>query len=481
MEGPLGGLRHAGGSIILCRRGIVEKNERLEALTSQNTELRRDIGLFGGMSIIGGIMIGSGIFYLGAYVLQRCGMSLGLSLICWAVAGLISVLGGLCYAELGAAMPRSGGMTLYLNEAYHPILGFLYGFSDWLIGGPGSIAAIAIALPTALRAFTDIGDTGIKAIAIVLIAILSLYNCFGIRLSAILQNISMVAKLIPILIILFVALLLGQVSPTLGIQPPTGPVSVFDILRMLAFAIVASLWAYEGWANINVVAEEIREPHKNLPRALLFGIGGITILYVLFNYAIYRVLSLSEIQTMLDAENYYLGTAAAQKVLGNAGAVIVTVGMALSMFGALNGCIIAQPRTYYAMAQEGHFFSSFKWLHPKYKVPAVPMAVQCVFSIILVLFRSLASLVIFNAMFYYMLGMFAVIRLRRKYPDIRRPYRVVGYPVVPILIGLVFFGLLINTLVEDPANALLGLCVPAVGAVAYALFDLRLRRQGSSQ
>ena len=462
----------------------MEKNERLEALTSQNTELRRDIGLFGGMSIIGGIMIGSGIFYLGSYVLQRCGMSLGLSLICWAVAGLISVLGGLCYAELGAAMPRSGGMTLYLNEAYHPILGFLYGFSDWLIGGPGSIAAIAIALPTALRAFTDIGDTGIKAIAIVLIAVLSLYNCFGIRLSAILQNISMVAKLIPILIILFVALLLGQVSPALGIQPPTGPVSVFDILRMLSFAIVASLWAYEGWANINVVAEEIREPHKNLPRALLFGIGGITILYVLFNYAIYRVLPLSEIQTMLDAENYYLGTAAAQKVLGNAGAVIVTVGMALSMFGALNGCIIAQPRTYYAMAQEGHFFSSFKWLHPKYKVPAVPMAVQCVFSIILVLFRSLdqlTSLVVFNAMFYYMLGMFAVIRLRRKYPDIQRPYRVVGYPVVPILIGLVFFGLLINTLVEDPANALLGLCVPAVGAVAYALFDLRLKRQGASR
>ena len=168
-------------------------------------------------------------------------MSLGLSLICWAVGGLVSVLGGLCYAELGAAMPRSGGMTLYLNEAYHPILGFLYGFSDWLIGGPGSIAAIAIALPTALRAFTDIGDMGIKAIAIVLIAILSLYNCFGIRLSAILQNISMVAKLIPILIILFVALLLGQVSPVLGIQSPTGPVSVFDILRMLAFAIVASL------------------------------------------------------------------------------------------------------------------------------------------------------------------------------------------------------------------------------------------------
>lgn len=456
----------------------MDKNKRLEALTSERTELRREIGLFGGMSIIGGIMVGSGIFYLGAYVLQRCGMSLGLSLICWTVAGLISVLGGLCYAELGSAMPRSGGMTLYLNEAYHPVLGFLYGFSDWLIGGPGSVAAIAIALPTALRAFTDIGDTGIKAIAIAFILILSVYNCFGIRLSAILQNISMVAKLIPILIILFAALFLGQVSPSLAIQPPSGPVSVFEILRMLSFAIVASLWAYEGWANINVVAEEIREPHKNLPRALLFGIGGITILYVLFNYAIYRVLPFSEIEAMLAAENFYLGTAAAQKVLGHAGAVIVTVGMALSMFGALNGCIIAQPRTYYAMAQEGHFFSSFKWLHPKYKVPVVPIAVQCVFSVVLVLFRSLdqlTSLVIFNAMCYYMLGMFAVIRLRRKYPDIHRPYRVVGYPVVPILVGLVFFGLLLNTLAEDPTNALLGLSVPAIGAVAYALFDMRLK------
>ena len=458
----------------------MDKNKRLETLTSESTELRREIGLFGGMSIIGGIMVGSGIFYLGAYVLQRCGMSLGLSLLCWTVAGLISVLGGLCYAELGSAMPRSGGMTLYLNEAYHPILGFLYGFSDWLIGGPGSIAAIAIALPTALRAFTEIGDAQIKAIAIALIVVLSVYNCFGIRLSAILQNISMVAKLIPILIILFAALFMGQVSPSLAIQPPSGPVSVFEILRMLAFAIVASLWAYEGWANINVVAEEIREPHKNLPRALLFGIGGITILYVLFNYAIYRVLPLPEIQSMIAAENYYLGTAAAQRVLGHAGAVIVTVGMALSMFGALNGCIIAQPRTYYAMAQEGHFFSSFKWLHPKYKVPAVPMAVQCAFSIVLVLFRSLdqlTSLVIFNAMCYYMLGMFAVIRLRRKYPDIPRPYRVVAYPAAPVLVGLVFFGLLINTLIEDPTNALLGLSVPAIGSVAYALFDLRLKRQ----
>ncbi len=169
-------------------------NNRLNQLTSEKTEFKREIGVFGGVSIIGGIMVGSGIFYLGSYVIQRTAMNLGLALICWIIGGLISLMGGLCYAELGAAMPRAGGRTLYLNEAYHPIVGFLSGFTDWLIGGPGSVAAIAIALPTALRSFFQISDTGIKVFAIVLILGLTVYNCFGVKLASVLQNVSMVAK-----------------------------------------------------------------------------------------------------------------------------------------------------------------------------------------------------------------------------------------------------------------------------------------------
>ena len=135
---------------------------KLQNLTTEKTEFKREIGVFGGVSLLGGIMIGSGIFYIGSYVLMRTGMSLGLSLLAWVIGGIVSLLGGLCLAELGAAMPKAGGMTVYLNEAYHPIVGFLCGFSSWVIGGPGSIAAIAIALPTALRAFVGLNDTGVK-------------------------------------------------------------------------------------------------------------------------------------------------------------------------------------------------------------------------------------------------------------------------------------------------------------------------------
>ncbi len=155
------------------------------------------------------VYIGSGIFYIGSYVLMRTGMSLGLSLLAWVIGGIVSLLGGLCLAELGAAMPKAGGMTVYLNEAYHPIVGFLCGFSSWVIGGPGSIAAIAIALPTALRAFVGLNDTGVKIVAIVLILGLTAYNYLGIKQGSVLQNITMIAKLVP-LIIIWAALFRGK-------------------------------------------------------------------------------------------------------------------------------------------------------------------------------------------------------------------------------------------------------------------------------
>ena len=243
----------------------------LQQVTSEKTEFKREIGVFGGVSIIGGIMVGSGIFYLGSYVIERTGMNLGLSLICWIIGGLISLMGGLCYAELGSAMPRAGGRLLYLNEAYHPSVGFLAGFTDWLLGGPGSVAAIAIALPTALRFFIDINDTGIKVFAIVLIIGLTIYNCFGVKLASILQNVSMIAKLIPIVIIMCGALFLGKITPDLSLASASeaAAASGGNIITMIAFAVVASLWAYEGWTNLNTVAEEVKNPRKNLPLALI--------------------------------------------------------------------------------------------------------------------------------------------------------------------------------------------------------------------
>lgn len=463
----------------------MEDKDRLSELTSEKTEFRREIGVFGGVSIIGGIMIGSGIFYLGSYVLQRTGMSEGLALLCWIIGGIVSLLGGLCFAELGACMPKAGGVTVYLNEAYHPIVGFLSGFSSWLLGGPGSIAGLAIALPTALRAFTDMSDSGIKIFAVVLTIGLTAFNYFGVKAGSILQNISMVAKLVPIAIIMFAALFMGKATPDLGLAPviSDGPVSFSKLLGMIAFAVVATLWAYEGWTNLNSVTEEMKNPKKNLPRAIIIAIGGITILYTVFNFAIYRALPFEEIKTMIDSGDFYLGTRVAKNLLGSAGAVIVTVGMVISMFGSLNGCILAFPRVYYAMANEGHFFPSFKKLHPKYKVPTAALLVQCVISVVLILFRSLdqlTSLVVFNGMIFNLLTVLAVFIFRKKFPNIERPYKVWGYPVTVIITALLFLGLVVNTFFDDPQSALIGISVPAVGALVYWIFDIRLKKQNKA-
>lgn len=454
----------------------------LQQVTSEKNEFKREIGVFGGVSIIGGIMVGSGIFYLGSYVIERTGMNLGLSLICWIIGGLISLMGGLCYAELGSAMPRAGGRLLYLNEAYHPSVGFLAGFTDWLLGGPGSVAAIAIALPTALRFFIDINDTGIKVFAIVLIIGLTIYNCFGVKLASILQNVSMIAKLIPIVIIMCGALFLGKITPDLSLASASeaAAASGGNIITMIAFAVVASLWAYEGWTNLNTVAEEVKNPRKNLPLALIIGIGGITILYTLFNFSIFKVLTHEEITNMIGEGNFYLGTAVAKKLFGSAGAIIVTVGMVLAMFGSLNGLIMAQPRMYYAMAEEGHFFKSYKKLHPKYKVPTTAIIIQGVISIILVMSRNLdelTTLVVFTGMIFNFLTVLAVPICRKKFPNIERPYKVWIYPVSVIITALIFLGLVVNTFFDDPTSAMLGCIVPVIGVFFYIYFDKKLKKE----
>ena len=457
-------------------------DKKLSSLTSEKTEFKREIGVFGGISIIGGIMIGSGIFYLGSYVLQRTGMNSGLALICWLLAGIISLVAGLCYAELGTAMPKAGGRVVYLNEAFHPVVGFMAGFTDWLLGGPGSIAAVAIALMNVMRSFIDISDFGIKVAAIVLIIGTTFYNLIGVKIAAIVQSLSMVAKLVPIAIVMGVALFAGKVSPDLSL----GSVSTYaaenntHVVSMMAVAIVAALWAYEGWTNLNTVAEEIKNPKKNMPLALIIGIGGVTLIYTLFNFAIMKVLPHETIAEMIAKGDLYLGTAVAKTLLGNAGGVIVSIGMILAMFGTLNGMTLAQPRMYYAMAEEGHFFKSFKKLHPKHKVPTVPIIVQAVLSIALVLLRNLdqlTNLVVISALIFNVLVIVALPILRHKYPTIERPYKVWFYPVSVILVALVFTGLLIQGVIDDPVNGALGLVVPAIGAVVYFIFDQKLKKE----
>ncbi len=458
----------------------MNKEQETQTQVENASGFKREIGVFGGVSILGGIMIGSGIFYLGSYVLIRTHMSLGLALLCWIVGGIVSLLGGLCFAELGASDPRAGGMTVYMNRAFHPIVGFLNGFSSWILGGAGSIAAVAIALPTAFKAFFNLSDGAVKGIAIALIIGLTIYNYFGVKLGSLLQNVSMVAKLIPITIILVGALMFGKQTPNLSLLPGDGTTATFgSIISMIAFATVATLWAYEGWTNLNSVAEEVKNPKKNLPLSLIIAIGSITVIYTLFNYAIYRYLPYADIVKLIGNKQYYLGTEVAKRMLGGPGGTLVTAGMIISMFGCLNGMILAFPRVYYAMAAEGHFFKAYGTLHPKYKVPSVSLIGQCVISIILVLLRNLdqlTSLVVFTSMLYNCLAVLAVLLYRKKFPNMERPYKIWGYPVTVFITVILFLGLMFNTFIEDPTTALIGLIVPAVGCVVYLYFDKQLKK-----
>lgn len=449
-------------------------NNAQQSTTRIDAGFKKEISLFGGVSILGGIMVGSGIFYLGSYVLMRTGMSLGLALLSWIIGGMVSLLGGICYAELGASDPAAGGSTVYLNKAFSPMVGFLSGFNNWLIGGPGSIAAIAIALPSALSAIVPMSSLGIKLTAIALILGLTAVNYFGVKMGSKLQNISMVAKLIPIFIIMILGLIFGEVSPDLSLVPKTTTASFGSIVSMVAFAVVASLWAYEGWTNLNTVAEEVKNPRRNLPLAIIISIASITALYTLFNYSVYRVLPFSEIQGLIESNQFYLGSYAAERLMGRAGSLLVTMGMIISMFGSLNGCILAFPRMYYAMSEEGHFFQSFKKLHPVYKVPSAALLCQCAISIALILLRDLnqlTSLVVFSGMLFNTLSVFSVIIYRRKFPNLERPYKVIAYPLTVILTTFIFVALMINTLIEDPFTSLIGLAVPAIGILFYLYFD----------
>lgn len=445
-----------------------------QKLSSEETEFKREISLFGGVSILGGIMIGGGIFYLGSYVLMRTGMSLGWALVCWALGGLISLLGGLCYAELGAMMPKAGGSTFYLNTAFHPLIGFLCGFSGWLISFPGSISGGILAL-TAIFGLNGVTE---KLVASALIILFTLYNTFGVKVGSRFQSLTMIAKLIPIAIIMFGGLFFGKVSPNLSLAAPEGVTSVSQMISMIAFATVATLWAYEGWTNLNLVAEEVKNPKRNLPLALIISIGGIALIYILFNFAIYRVLDIKEITELINSGEYYLGTVASTRLFASAGGLIVVVGMVISMIGSVNGLTIAGPRLPYAMAQEGHFFPAFGKLSEKYKVPTNALWCQCLLSLLLVWFRDLSqltTLVVFATQFFNTLIILAVLVMRKKMPDMPRPYKVWGGAVTVIIAALINIACLVNTAVSDPVTALVGLSVPAVGAVVYFIFDKRLK------
>jgi basic amino acid/polyamine antiporter, APA family len=428
-------------------------------------ELKKEIKLFEGISILAGIMIGSGIFVFGGLVLMRSGGSLGLSLLVWILGGIITLFSALTYAELGTLFPQTGGYYQYLKQAYGKKVAFLSGVMNFVLSSSGSIALLAVIFSDVLSYVIPIGGY-VKVVAAFVIMFLTYINFLGIKAGALVQKIFLVAKLLPIFAIIIVGLTMGGETVNLSLVPQQS-VTFFGFIILLGYAIVGTLWSYEGWTNLNTVTGEMKNVKKDLPRALSLSVGLVTLVYVLFIFAMYRMLSYAVLTDPSAGAPWpvmvMLGA------FGQAGMTFVFITVLISIFGSLNGSIMVFPRVYYAMANDGIFIKELGKLHPKYQTPYLALLGSMLVALVLIWFNieQLLTFVVLGGLIFNTLIFLSVFLFRKRLPDTERPYKVWGYPFVPAIAIFGMIMLFIATLVEALLPSLIGVGVLVVGYFIY--------------
>ena len=433
------------------------------------TELRRALGLSAALAIVVGTVIGSGIFRVPQTMVQNVG-SVNMVFLVWVVGGALSLAGALTYAELAAALPGAGGEYVYLTEAYGPLWGYLYSWTQLSVGKSGSIATLATAffeytahfVPEFEQVWFSVGSLQIKygqIFALVLIFSLGMINYFGVRLGGGVQVAVTAVK---------VALIAFVIGAGLFYSHPAASVALTSVPPLqtgFIAALVAALWAYDGWNNVGMVASEIRNPQRNLPLALIGGTLGVIAIYMLANWAYFRVLTPAEI-----AGHKLVAAEMMMRVQGPAGAAAVSVAAMISIFAALNGSILTGARVPYAAARDGLFFRSAAKVHPAFQTPGVSILMLTGWSCVLVLsgkYDDLFNFVIFGSWILYAMATASVFVLRRKRPDLVRPYRTLGYPFVPALFLVGAAVLEFRTFVDRPVQALMGIGLILLGLPLY--------------
>jgi basic amino acid/polyamine antiporter, APA family len=449
--------------------------------TKTRPELARDLGVSHASAVVVGTIIGSGIFLVPAEMMQAVG-SAKLVYLAWLVGGLLSFFGALTYAELGAMKPQAGGEYVYVRDAYGPLGGFLYAWTWFVIAKPASVATIATGLVRILGTFSIFSFFNANAItvpfaitwgqlvAIAAAILISVLNYVGVKKAGEFQLVFTVLK---------VAIILGIVAVCFsGAGSATGRgwnnfASTFTgakggIAGFMA-ALVAALWAYDGWNDLNMVAGEVKKPERNIPIALIAGVATVGVLYVLVNAGVQYVLPANVI-----AGSPRPASDAVALVMGRMGASIVSAGMAVSMLVTLNGTIMSGARVPFAVARDGYFFSALAEVHPRFHTPSVAIVLQAVLSIALLLlggnFRQLFSLAIFAEWLFYMISASTIFVFRRREPNAARPYRVLGYPFVPAMFVAVAAVLLYYTFRGEWPNSLYGLLVILAGVPVFGWF-----------
>jgi APA family basic amino acid/polyamine antiporter len=426
-------------------------------------ELPRKLGLGDSTAIVVGTIIGSGIFVVPNLV-ARSLPSPAWILAVWVFTGVLSFFGALAYAELGAMMPATGGQYVFLREAWGPLFGFLCGWTYYFVVISAAIAWLGITFATYTGYFVPLTPALAKVVAIGLIGAVTLVNYRGVRMGAAVQNLFTTVKIAALLVLIASALGSGRPGPATA----AGPVSVSGF----GVAMISCLLSYDGWVALSLVAGEVREPKRTLPRALALGLAAAIAIYVLANLAYLRVLTVGEM-----ASSDHVGALAAERALGAMGGKFVGLSILISIVGAINGWALTAPRIYFAQARDGLFFRRFASIHPRFETPYVSILMLGAWSALLALtgtYETLAAYAMFAAWVFYAMTSLGVAVLRRRQPDRPRPYRLTGYPATLAVFALVALGFVVNTFISTPAPAIIGSVFILSGVPVYFLWKTKV-------
>ncbi|HEV7551508.1 MAG TPA: amino acid permease [Candidatus Angelobacter sp.] len=433
-------------------------------------DLLRELNVWHATAIVVGTIIGSGIFLVPAEMMQAVG-SARLVYLAWIVGGLLSFFGALTYAELGALRPWAGGEYVYIRDAYGPLPSFLYAWTWFLIAKPASIASVTSGLVRVLGNFSafsflphpifaphDASGYQItygNLLAVAATILITALNYVGVRKAGNFQLVMTTLKIVMIGVIIAAGF-----SATTGSWSNFGTTFLGAKGGMAGFmaALVAALWAYDGWNDLNMVSGEIRNPERSIPLALIAGVAIVAVLYIGVNGAVQYVMPAADI-----ARSPVPASAATQIAIGRVGALLVSAGMALSMFVTLNGTIMSGGRIPFAVARDGYFFKALADVHPRFHTPALALIVQAVMAIALQLgggsFRDFLELAIFSEWLFYMIAASSIFVFRHREPNAPRPYRTWGYPVVPALFVAAAAVLLYYTFMDKLHHSMVGTIV----------------------
>ncbi len=474
-------------------------------MQEENRLLQKRVNLFDGISIVAGAMIGSGIFIVSADIARNVG-SPGWLMVVWIITGIITVIGAISYGELAAMMPHVGGQYVYLREAYNPLVGFLFGWTLFLVIQCGSIAAVAVAFAkftgvlvpwisekNVLFRIWKLNITSTQVVAISMISFLTWLNTRGIVTGKTVQNLFTSTKVIALfgfIVIGFLATkaigsfeinreVFWQASQT-GPENQVIPIAGFTLIAAIGTALVGSLFATDAWYNVTYISGEVINPKRNVPLSLFFGTLLVSVIYLFTNLIYIKILPLSGSPDGVDvlsrgiqfATDDRVATSAMSVVFGEYAAIVMAVFIMISTFGCNHGLILSGPRVYYAMARDGLFFRKAGRLNKK-GVPGFAIAVQGIWAVMLCLsgtYGNLLDYVIFAVLIFFSITILAIFVLRVKRPEIPRPYKAFGYPVIPAIYILTTLTIMIILLIYKPNYTFPGLVIVLLGIPVFFLW-----------